>query len=365
MFVFLLGMICVFVSFTQNIIDTQTFIKLGETDVEEAIETSFPHKENIKELYGWANKFLSPSELDRVVKDEDGFLMPMQYTGYNTAHAAGKLAELRDVCVDNNVGFAYVSYPSKSDSSDRTGLYGIDSNVDEKRADFLKELDEYGVEVLNIRNQLESQGLNRKDVFYKTDHHWNTKSGLFAARSITQFLCDKGYNTKPELLDADQFSYDEYQECWLGEGGRKYSVTWVGSLDDFTVIKPTYDTSLEYIVQNDFEKSGDFSILLDESNFGNDYDLYTTSLHYSYMPYAGLNTIVRNNYFEDGAKVLLVKDSFSIVVTPFLALGCGEVNMWDVRGHEDSLYEYIKNNDFDIVLVAYTDYFSDAMYAFY
>ena len=54
-----------------------------------------------------------------------------------------------------------------------------------------------------------------------------------------------------------------------------------------------------------------------------------------------------------------------MVVVPFLSLGCGEVNMWDMRDNEASLYEYIKNNDFDMVLVAYTDFFRNDMYAFY
>ena len=364
MSIFLLGMIYVFVHFTKNAYDNQIFIKVGETDVETTIEAAFPHKESIKELYGWANRYASPNEIDKKVKDEDGYIRPVSFSHYHTDYAAERIAELRDVCKDKGVEFAYISYPSKSDSTDTGAVYGIDSNLETVRGNFLNKLDEYGIEILNVRDLLEAEGLTRKETFYKTDHHWNTRAGLFAARSIAQFMHDKGFNTKPELLEDDLFTYKEYKNCWFGETGRKYSVTWVGSLDDFTVIKPKYDTSIDYIVPNRFEKNGDFSVLLNEAVYGTDFDLYSTSLHYSYMPEAGGNTIIRNNNFEDGAKILIIQDSFSVVVVPFLTLGCGEVNMWDMRKNDASLYEYIQNNDFDIVAVAYTDFFRDDMYAF-
>lgn len=363
--VFLLGTMYVFVSFLENISSTQTFINPVQADMESAIESAFPQQTNIKELYGFANKYATPNEMDRTVKDKDGYLKPLNWSKFNTDNAADKISELRDVCNENNVNFAYVSYPSKSDTANIGEIYGIDSNSEDMRSRFLDRLDEYGIEILNIRDQMEDAGLTRKDIFYKTDHHWNTKAGLFAARSITQFLKNKGLKTVPENLDADRFTYKKYENCWLGETGRKYSVTWVGSLDDFIVIKPNYETSLDYIVPNGFEKSGDFSILMNESVYGTDFDIYDTSLHYSYMPGAEANTIVKNHDLQDGAKILIIKDSFSMVVVPFLSLGCGEVNMWDMRDNEASLYEYIKNNDFDMVLVAYTDFFRNDMYAFY
>ena len=362
--VFLMGIMLVFLYFVFQMNDTQTFINPMETNMETAVEEAVPKKEYIKEFYGFTNRLISPNEIDRYVKDEDGYMKPLVMLDYDTDFAADKIAELRDVCNANNVAFAYVSFPSKSDSTDVGELYGIDTNSEDMRNRFLNRLNENGVEVLNIRDQMEKDGLTRKDIFYKTDHHWNTRSGLYGARSMAQFLKDKGFAVAPENLDADKFTYTDYNNCWFGETGRKYSATWVGSLDDFTVIKPNYETSMDFIVPNRFEKTGDFSILLNESVYGTDFDIYNTSLHYTYMNGAGNNTIVRNNNFKDGAKVLMVQDSFAMVVVPFLALGCGEVNMWDMRDNEASLYEYIRNNDFDIVVVAYTDFFSNKMYVF-
>lgn len=82
------------------------------------------------------------------------------------------------------------------------------------------------------------------------------------------------------------------------------------------------------------------------------------------MPGAGPVTQIHNNNHINGPKVLIIKDSFSVVVVPFLSLTCQDITWWDMRDNENSLYEYIQNNDFDIVLLAYTDFWRDDMYDF-
>lgn len=53
---------------------------------------------------------------------------------------------------------------------------------------------------------------------------------------------------------------------------------------------------------------------------------------------------------------MLIKDSFSVVVAPFLALSCLELALWNMREkHESGLYEYIEKSDFDNVIVAYME----------
>lgn len=92
-------------------------------------------------------------------------------------------------------------------------------------------------------------------------------------------------------------------------------------------------------------------------------DLYTTSLHYSYCKKADSPTIIQNNNVKE-TKILLIKDSFSMVVAPFLTLSTNEVVMWDVRANNEGLFDYKGNNDFDVVLVVYTDFWQDNMYEF-
>ncbi len=350
--------------------DNDVFYKFEENNVESVIEAGFPNADKIKELYGSINSVLSPTELTSTggitIKDEDGFLMVMnEYTTFDVDLAVSKISELNDFCNKKDIPFAYVSYPSKMESEDYDVIYGIETNSEEIRNHLLDGLKENNVRVFNIRSLFENEGFSPKDIFYKTDHHWNTRAGLFSAKAIAEYMENVfGIKTYPDNLDSSLFTYTDYPHSWFGEAGRACSIAWVGNLDDFTYIKPEYPTSFSYTVPGKFEREGDFSILANESLYGTDYNLYTTSLHYSYMPEAESNTIVINKNLSEGAKVLIVKDSFTIVVAPFLSLACGEVNMWDMRRNEESLYDYIEENDFDAVLVAYTDIYRNDMYDF-
>lgn len=340
------------------------------SDMELVMESAVPKKDGIREIYGAINRIISPYEIaidgGAIVKDETGFLQRIDISPYDIKEAENKIIELRDICNENDVQFAYISYPSKVNSFNVKQFYGIDTNEEEMRTDFLNTLEENQINVLNIRKLLEEKGYTIKEMFYKTDHHWTTKAGLFAAREMARYFKDYfSYNCDLNLLNENLFSYKKYENCWLGETGRKCSKTWVGSLDDFTVIKPIYDTSFRYIVPSKgADNTGDFSMLLDEKIYDMEYNLYNTSMHYSYMPGSGLVTIVHNNNLK-GLKVLLIRDSFSIVVVPFLSLVCQDIVMWDMRGNENSVYDYIRENEFDIVLVAYTDFWRSDMYNFY
>lgn len=347
-------------------------IPLNSTTIsmESTMESAFPGKEVIKEFYGAVNRVVSPYEIAEGsganVKDTDGFLQPVGIVSYDITEAANKISELKKICSEEGIPFAYISYPSKNSSYDVTQLYGIDSNAEEIRTNFLELLKQNDINILNIETIFEENEYTSKEIFYKTDHHWTTSAGLFTAREISKYLKeDFGLYSKPEMLNEDLFSYTNYENCWFGETGRKYSQTWVGALDDFTVIKPTYEASLEYIIpDSNIDIVGDFSILINDSLYNTEYDLYNTSLHYTYMPGAGLVTKIHNNNNLDGPRVLIIKDSFSVVVVPFLSLACKEIAWWDMRGNENSLYEYIQNNNFDIVLLAYTDFWRSDMYNF-
>lgn len=53
-----------------------------------------------------------------------------------------------------------------------------------------------------------------------------------------------------------------------------------------------------------------------------------------------------------------------MVVIPFLILETSDITVWDMRSNKDGLYQYIRDNDFDVVLLAYTDFWRDDMWNF-
>ena len=64
--------------------------------------------------------------------------------------------------------------------------------------------------------------------------------------------------------------------------------------------------------------------------------------------------IITNNMAPNDKRILLIRDSFSCTLAPFLALDAKEITTIDLRHFtECSIEDYIKNGNFDLVIVAY------------
>lgn len=75
-----------------------------------------------------------------------------------------------------------------------------------------------------------------------------------------------------------------------------------------------------------------------------------------YNTYMYGNTIaeIRNLHNADGAKLLIIGDSFTNVAEPFLALGFSKLDCIDLRTFTGSLQSYItQNGPYDAVLILY------------
>lgn len=338
---------------------------------EELMEVAFPYGTLLKEIYGYSNRVISPNEkisgAITTIKDKDGYLQPiyMANTGV-VAKAKSKILELDQICRQEGVKFSFISYPSKTNSTTLPTTYGVDTNYEEIRKNFLDYLDKNNVDHLNVRELLENDGYTTKDIFYKTDHHWKTTAGFYAARAIAEYLNETyNWNLNSGALDKDKFTFTTYHNLWFGEEGRNLSRAWVGALDDFIQIMPNYDTSITLQYPDKDETSGDFSELVDSSGYDGNVDYYRYSAHYSYEKGMGSSMTYHNNLAdENGKKILLIKDSFSVVVIPFLILETSDITVWDMRLNKDGLYQYIRDNDFDVVLLAYTDFWRDDMWNF-
>lgn len=349
----------------------------GIDEIEDSVSFSISCKDCIHRIYGYACKYLTPNEVDRIVKDDDNYLQLCRVFNSNADFSTRNIEKLRKVCQENGADFLYVSYPHKSDYS-IGNEYGVEDNGLELRNDFLSKLNENGVKVYNMLPEFDDDPHN---IFYKTDHHWTTDAGFKAAQLILRYLYDNGYDVDPDVLDSDKFERKVYKDLWIGETGRKYTEIWTETLDDFVTIKPKYDTNLSYILSEDYNKSGDFSILTDDDMLTHNFDLYTTNLHYYYMPDMQRQAKIRdendnmpnarkyakiiNHDKPDKAKILIIIDSFTHPVAPFLSLGCSEIVWWDCRENPESLFECIENNDFDLVMAAHTDYWLDMVYDYH
>ena len=329
-------------------------------DLETSIQKSFFKRDELFDIYGLVTLIISPNEIldnnSQTVRLTDGrIVLPRSET--NLKYQKEQLSFLAEHCIDNNIDFLYVNLPSQSGGDNELWAVGVPSWCDANANELLSYLTEEKINCLDLKEKFPS-GIEN-GYFYYTDHHWTTLAGFEAAKEILDYCnYSLGYDFDLSLLSSDRYCYTKYNECWLGETGKKVSGTWAKVLDDFTFIEPKFETDVSYVVDSaTINRRGEFSdCFIDKSVLEEAKNYYNAkSWHYSYLFSNYDYCELTNNYNVDGKNILLIKDSYSLVMAPFMLMPAKKIVMWDMRFNDNSIEEYINNNDIDIVIVAYTE----------
>ena len=290
--------------------------------------------------------------------DEDIFITDGGYildcsAKTTTDYEVEQTVSLRDFLAENGIPLLYVNEPTKyTDDAVFTDAFALESFSNRNMDKFLSRIREAGVNAIDLRDNLREEGLDVRDLFYRTDHHWTVPAGLWASRIMAEGLNEYcGYSIDLSLFDPENFEAREWKACWLGEQGRKAGKTRVG-LDDYTELKPKFETNYTFKGVG-MLYDGSFDRFIDEWVFDPARDVYeNNSWHHAYNR---INCI--NNDAEKG-KLLILGDSFTAVTHCFLSLGIREVDSLILRDHDASfdLRNYILDNGYDAVLVAYAQF---------
>lgn len=271
---------------------------------------------------------------------------------------ADSVKRLSDAAKKSGTKFLYVMAPTKGyslkyprDVEDYTK-----SNCDR----FVWELKKRDVEILNLVEKM--QGVPEKKLFFATDHHWRPEYAFHSAREIAQTLKDKyGFEYDKSIFDINNYNVKEYKNWFLGSQGKKTGTFYAkGGADDISIILPEFDTALvEEQPAKGTRREGSFAqtVMYMENVETKDY--------YNLNPYAAYSggdfreQIITNKLNPDGETILLVRDSFSCAMAPFLSLATSRMNCVDVRdggyvGNKINVYEYIEALKPDYLVVMYT-----------
>lgn len=273
---------------------------------------------------------------------------------------------------DAGVPVTYVMAPEKGYSG------GFPSNTDnyiKENCDILlEELKNRDVNYLDLRAGMIEEGMTVEESFYATDHHWKPEVGLWAANEICEKLQgDYGFEYDETLLDIKNYQTDTYENSFLGSEGRKTGIYYTKyGLEDFDVLYPKFSTELK--VTNKIENtqvSGTFrETVLNEKHLS-----YTTPyqswLYSTYSDGDNAVQVIENELKEEGKTILVVRDSFAGVVTPFLSLECKSLHVLDLRtdvtGTErvESVSEYAKEIQPDYIIILYKTVKTPECYEFH
>ena len=211
-------------------------------------------------------------------------------------------------------------------------------------------LQQHHVDTLDLRELIHKDGLSHHELFFRTDHHWTGKAGLWATRQIVQHHKDRyGFDTDLSVLDEQNFELIEYPAAFLGSQGNKKALS-QAELDDFPLLYPMFSTSFHYqILERCLDIKGDLSIF---------YDINKSDLHpsvsynsYAYGPQA-LHQIENLN-LNTNSRVLIIGDSFICATIPFLSTSYNYVDAIDLRYFTGSVQTFIKKTNPDLVILLY------------
>ena len=64
--------------------------------------------------------------------------------------------------------------------------------------------------------------------------------------------------------------------------------------------------------------------------------------------------VIKNEYITDGSKILLIRDSYSDALAPFLSQRFSEVHLIDLRYYRMSTAAYAEEHDIEDIVVLYS-----------
>lgn len=313
-------------------------------------------------LYGGFQKLLSKKVVNDVepfydvVKLNNGYLSFYIHEKIDTYKFVENTVKFDKFLKEKNIPLLYVQAPYKNSKYNDQTPQGVKDYSYENMDNYLAEISKAGVDNIDLRKLINEGGIEHYSMFFKTDHHWTPKAGLWAFGKIAEELnLNYGFDINKSLWDEENYNIKTYENCFLGSQGKRTGI-YYGGLDDFDIITPKFETDFEFNIDSqNIHRKGEFKeTLLDLDQF-KPQDYFDSFLYSTYIDGDHAFVNIKNKNNKNGKKILLIKDSFSCVLAPFLAQGCSNLDIVDLRQSESvDLNKYMENNKPDIVIIMYS-----------
>lgn len=263
-------------------------------------------------------------------------------------------ASFADFCREQGAHFLFVPNPPPLDEEMDADLIGrIDFGLQKSNA-MVQGLASRGIATLDLYPLMHGEFSDTPyhRLFFRTDHHWLPTTGLWAAGQIAKRMEeDFGMRFPDVLLRRENYRKEPYPAYFLGSQGKKKTLVFAEP-DDFFLLYPKFPTHMHYEIPGlGIDTDGDFSVTYDMHELERK-DFYGSNPYAAYN-YADCSLIRIENFAPEATdtKILVVKDSFTNSVAPFLALTVKHMDIIDPRWFKGSIRSYVRETHPDIVLV--------------
>ena len=284
------------------------------------------------ELKAGTELAMGKNENNSIILGKDGYLIDKnEYTEENYAFLQEnikKISDFQQELKDSGISASTVLVPRKIDVlTDKLPPY----YSTERNQNAWNYVTDDGI--LSLTDALTEAQKNGTEVFYKTDHHWTSEGAYYAYLELGKVL---GYTP----LSLESFNLTVADEAFFGT---TYSKSGFFSASPDTLEIPENSSDhITTVVDTDvsFEGFYDFSYLEKKDK----YSLFISGNN--------AHVSVCDTESEDKEKLLLVKDSFSHALVPYLTQHF-DIELIDLRYYTDSLSDFIEENGIQNVLFIY------------
>ncbi|MBQ0027097.1 MAG: hypothetical protein KBS96_00700 [Lachnospiraceae bacterium] len=300
-------------------------------------------------INGLFHRILGQREMNEVVKLKNGHLYhPIGYVDDETLEKYADRVALFDKYLESRgTDLIYIMTPYQICPYHDYLPEGIEEYGNSDVDRMFAYLDVRGVDTLDIRKRMHDDGIDQCDMIYITDHHWTTQAGFYAYGLLEDYIKDKtGCEVDAKITDESQYDIRKYEKWHLGSWGNDVGRYFAG-VDDFYLYVPKFDTNLT----NDFGQTGKMQELAYNMEPLQKRDV-SSKYTYDHVLTNSAQHFVNNDCIND-VKVLIVGDSFSRTVCPFLAMGYSEMDFMPDYETSRITMEYIEKYDPDVVIMLY------------
>ena len=257
---------------------------------------------------------------------------------------------------DQGRQFLFFHLPYKSGQIDESYLGVFQDDCTAAREKINSAFSASGLHYYSFDQYIDTHGLDRSTLFFKTDHHWTPQTAMLANQIISEELNrDFGYQIDPGLFDLDRYDVEYGSRPMFGSMGRKVTTVYADP-EPLPILLPKAETNFEvFNSYNNSTTTGSLKdTLMNYDVFGKKYKSIHENSTYSVFGYGDQAYIrIHNLDRNDGKKILMIKVSHANLMFPYLSQAVEYIDVVDLRKFNGSLQTLIEKNDPDTVIVLY------------